>query len=437
MAQSYRDRQRAGIALFPPDAKQAVIGGYVNFTTLSRDYQVALVNVRQTELLQDVQAREGGTISDVGGRFALLSPRDAYITPLSNETLATVYPANRQALARWVRQVTATGGTPGGLSPFLADSADAWAERAEVVVAVDLADAFDPGLVRAGLDGSLALSGKSVNRDFLAKLIASAKGLVFAAEAGEGVAGTLRVEFGADPQPFRDVLPGLFFEMLDTQGMALAGVSSWPVVFTESSMTLAGPLATPDLRRVLSLFQFPGHHEAEPAAGRPPAAGVAATPDQTKRYLAAVDNVLAGVKPPKDQKDYVKTARWTEKAAEQIEHLSGVGVDPLAVDAGLDAARKLRAIAGSLRGVPADIHVAESGSYYYVSGGYPGWAGWGRARVPFVGGRSVSTNYPQVQQQIAQTVANDDKRRQDLWSQLTSAMIDARRKLGEKYGAGF
>lgn len=440
----YWDRYRAGVTLLPPDAKLAVIASHINFNTLTRDFQVALVKVRQTEPIRDIQSREGGTISEIAGRFVLLSLRNAYITPLNVETLATVYPANRQSMARWLKDLSAKTRQSSTLSPVLLQAAKDWGERADVVLAVDLSDAIDPGAVRAGIDNALSLSGKSVNRDGLTKVLASARSLVFAATIGYDIRATIKVSFELDPRPFRDSLHSLFLELLDTQGLQIPGLSTWPAVFDESSMTLTGTVQTEDLQMLISLFQFPSHHEGEPPEARPtsgsdPGSGTISA-EQTRRYVKAVDNILVKVKMPPPAQNLTEANRYTQAAlaieasAEQIDHLSRANVDPIAIEAAQESAKRLRAIASSLKGVPVDLNVINSGSYYYVSGGFPGWIGWGRRAFPFVAGRSVNTNIPQANERMMRVIADDQKNRDNLMGEIQSTMNEAKQKLAEKYG---
>ena len=53
----------------------------------------------------------------------VLSPRNVYFAPLPNRVLAAVYPADRQATARWVRHTLAPQGTT-ALAPYLKQPGD-------------------------------------------------------------------------------------------------------------------------------------------------------------------------------------------------------------------------------------------------------------------------------------------------------------------------
>jgi hypothetical protein len=76
--------------------------------------------------------------------------------------------------------------------------------------------------------------------------------------------------------------------------------------------------------------------------------------------------------------------------------------------------------------------------YYYSRpsvGVMPGgWWGW----QPFIfGPTQVDTNIPEIQTKMAQVVAQDQKQRLEAWSQIERSMMDARRKLSEKYKVNF
>src|SRR5205085_8131893 len=141
------------------------------------------------------------------------------------------------------------------------------------------------------------------------------------------------------PNLFKATLHDLLVELIDEQGIAVPGFDKWDTAYTDTSMTMSGRLTTADLRRILSLFAFPG------AAGEDdPKAGNEVSVPATQRYLAAVQSILDDVRKMKDSADYAKTATWHEKAADQIDQLSRRAVDPVAAAAAFESSRRLRAI---------------------------------------------------------------------------------------------
>jgi hypothetical protein len=428
-AEKGRAGNRGGLGFVPADAEQVVIASEINLTTMVRDFQVGLVKVRNTPSPREILTREGGTLDEIADRGVALSSRGVYFTTLSASELAAVYPPDRQYTARWLKAALASKTVP--LSGYLLRAVEK-AGGNTVTIALDLEDVVDKTMLKAALAVSPTIvKHKIADVSVLVNVMSTVKGLTFAAKVGETITGTIVIEFRADPTRFRKTLPDLILELLDGQGVWIAGMDKWEVTFTETSMTLSGPLATADLKQVISLFAFP--HVGEPTE---PGVKLGETSiPATKRYVAAVDAVLTDVSRLKDDPNYVKTATWHEKAAAQLENLSRHGVDPLAKDAADQVARRLRAIASSLRGVPIDMKALDSQQYYYatpvVAPG--GWWGW----RPYVTSANIETNIPQIQAEMARVVADDEKRRLEAWSQINRVMVDAKRTLVDKYKTEF
>jgi len=423
---------RGGLGFVPPDAEVVVIAGEVNLTTLVRDFQVGLVKVRNTPTMGELASREGGTADEIAGRLAVLSPRDVYFTTLSGQELAAIYPADRQYPARYLKAALAATAPP--LSPYL-KKAVANADGNTLTIALDLEDVVDRTIVKLSLPSSPSVvKVKTVDVNLLSTLLATAKGLTVAVKVTNTINASITIEFGNDPSIFKKTLPDLFRELIEGQGIAIQGFESWQPTFTEKTMTLTGPLTSVDLKRIVSLFAFPQPAgEADPAMkGNEPNAAM------TKRYITAVETILADIKSTRDSKNYNKTATWHDNAAGQIEQLSKRGVDPVAVDAAFQSAKRLRAIGSSLRGVPIDLEALANQQYYSSRpsiGVMPGgWWGW----QPFIfGPTQVDTNIPKIQSEMAKVVAKDQKQRLEAWSQIERTIIDARRKLSEQYKVDF
>jgi hypothetical protein len=430
-ALQHQQKYRSGLGFVPADASMVVIASDVNLSVLTRGHQVALVKVRNTPTIPELAAREGGTSDTITGQSVVLSPRDVYYAPLPGGVLAGVFPADRQATARWLRHTQSAKGP--ALSPYLQKAADA-AGDAAVVIAVDLGDVVTPSILKYGLSNSpVVAKRKGLNVDVLVRVVSSVRGLTLAVKITDTVTGTIRVEFGQDPTLFRNTMKDLFLELVDDMGAAIPGLETWEATFDATSMTLSGGLTTPDLQRILSLFAFPGAAGEDDAKAAKDEVSVGAT----QRYVAAVTAILDNIKKAKDSPQYEKTATWHDKAAAQLEQLNRRGVDPLAVEAALESAKRLHAIAASMRGVPIDMEALARKGYYYnhTSIGWSvGW--WGGVRPVYMPG-PVETNYPQIMAEQAKVIAADKQRRSDAWSQIDSLLLRARDELTTKYKAKF
>ena len=430
-AAEYYARYKSGVGFLPPDGRAVAIASQVNLTSMTRDHQIGLVRVTGFPTTEFLVKREGGTADRILDRGVVLSPRDVYITTLDGPTVATVYPADRQATARWLKHATAAKGAD--LSPYLKGVAGAAGENA-VTVGVDLADSVDPTLLKIGLGASpVVVRHKVADVGRLARFVASARGLTFSAKIADTVTATVRVDFQYETLAHRTVLKDLFLELLGDQGVAIDGMEAWEAKFGDTSMTLTGRLTTAELRRVMSLFAFPGAggDQSKPA-------GSEVTAGATRRYWAAVNTILGDLGRKKDSPDFNKTATWQDKAAAQLAQLNRMGVDPIAVEAADQAARRVRAIAATLRGVPVDLDAIGQKAYYYSTPNYGvGFSWWGLRPSLYVGPSHVTNNYAQVRAEQAQAVAAGEKKRIALSGQIDEIVSDARQKLNDKYKGGF
>jgi hypothetical protein len=431
-ADDLQKKYRSGVGAVPANAELVVVAAEVNLTAMTRDHQIALMRLGNSVSIPDLVTREGGTRDDLADQPVVVSPRNVYFAPMPRLMLAAVYPADRQATARWVRHTRAPGGP--ALTPYLKQAADG-AGDAAVVVAADLADVLSPAVVRYGLSVSPVIARQKVgNLDLLARVVASVRGLTLTATVKDSIAATVRVDFALDPSTFKGVLKDLFLELVEEQGVAIAGMEKWEAKFDEKSMTLSGPLLTDDLRRIGSLFAFPSAHGPD----APEVAKDQPSLPMTQRYMAAVDAILTDISKAKDSPNYDKTATWHDKAAAQLENLSRRGVDPIAVEGALESARRLRAIAGSLRGVPIDLNALASKPQYELGGLMVGGGGWGWGRGIFGHwGIGIQSNVSEIQDRMSKVIANDEKKRSEAWSQINQAMGEAKRKLAEKYKTEF
>ena len=427
---AYAARFKAGMNTVPPDAQRIAIACATNMHTMRREWQLVLTQVRQVANAREIAARESGKLDEIAGRFAVLSPRDVYFTTISEQQSAAWYPANRQLLSHWLRNVPEWQKRPEPvLSAQLKSAVGAMDKTEPILIAFDLTDAFDMESIRAALDDSPVVAAANPNRAGLAKTLASLRGVSLAIAMTDALTGTIRVDFGLDPSLYKGVMKNLFLEALEDEGAAIGDLTDWTATFTNTSMMLKGKLDPAIMAHLLALFEFPS--ESEPAEAAPPMDIAKTNAELTKKYFRAVIDIIEEVRRSKTRKDYLKTATWHETYAHKIEHLSTRFVDPEATKFGLATAERLRAIAASQRGVPLDADRIAAGAFTYTYRN-PYWRGWaGR------GPTAVLSNAPAKRGEIAKVIADDEKNRQQIWSQIEKSIAEARVNLTAKYGNGF
>lgn len=427
-------RYKSGMGFVPPDAKSLVISSQVNLTNLTRDHQIGLVRVSTLPSTKGLAEREGGTTDSIADHGVVLSPRNTYLTTVAGPAIGVVYPADRQAMARWLKYAKGPKGHD-EISPYLKKAADAAGDNV-LTIAVDLSDSVDATIMKMGLSVSpIIINQKVADLDRLSRFIATVKGLTFSAKVGESITGSVTLDFGADIMIHKKTTRDLFLELLEDQGVAIPGMETWKAEYGATSMTLSGPLTSADLKHIFSLFSFPGMgspDDPKTVAGQP-------SGPTTQRYLKAVDAILGDLGGKKDNPDYAKTATWRDKAATQIEQLSRNGVDPIAQDAAFAVAKRIRAIAATIRGVPVDLKEIDSKAYYYSSSNVSvGFGWWGRPSLIYnPGGGGVNTNYPQIAEERAKAIAASENKRLEISGQINDLMIDSKKKLTDKYNMPF
>lgn len=422
-ADKTKQRYRSAGGVMAPGSERVLIAGQAHLADARWDWQAAVVDGPDAPDVPELIRRERGELDGAAGRSFVLSPRGAYFVPMGPSRLVVFHPADRQALARWLRHSQAAGKQPApAVSPYLAEAAGQ-AARLPLVIAMDLTDAVDPNVARRGLAGLVSLANKKVDHPSFARALAGVRGLTFTAEFGEHIEATLRVDFSPGIGEYRSVLKAVFLEILESAGAAIPELADWKGTYPDSSMVLSGPLSPASLTQIVGLFAFP---QAESAAPLDAQAGP--TKAATKRYFETVNEIVEGVRSLKQDRRYDKMALWHETAAKKIEQLNPRGVDPDALAYGSDVAQRLRAIAGSLRGVPIDLDKLKSEGYFYATQYTSGWGWWRWQSAP-----DVRTNLPQVQAKMAKVVTDDEKARQQLWGEISERGSKTRAALSRKY----
>jgi hypothetical protein len=414
------ERYRSGLGIVPPGAKRVLVAGDVGLGAGAWAWKAAVIQGADLPPLASIAEREQSEVTDATGVPVVLSPRGVYFAAPADGELAVFQPATRQALARWTAHVRDPGPGP---SKYLAAAAK-HAEKSHVVLALDLAHAVDPTAARDEAAALFCVVQKKVDAAAFGKFLAEAKGIRFTATAGADVRATLHFDFASNPLKYEKLLRDAILEILDNEGASLPELAKWESSYGDTSFSLSGVLSPESLERILGLLSFP-HAAAASAAAEP-------TGPATRRYFDAVNAVVDDLKKLAKEPNYERTALWHETAARKIEALNPRGVDPAALAYARDIANRLRAIAGSLRGVPIDLVQLEKGAYA-ITWGAPnrGWFG-----MPRVGGPEnigFQTNIPQVRADQNKVVAADMKKRDEIWSQIAEMMSRARSSLAGKY----
>ena len=87
----------------PPEADKVVVAAQVDPPRdFERSWEVAMIGLKESLPMRLVARAEGGYPDTINGKPAAWVPSDAYFVEVDQNTMGLMFPANRQAISRWV-----------------------------------------------------------------------------------------------------------------------------------------------------------------------------------------------------------------------------------------------------------------------------------------------------------------------------------------------
>jgi hypothetical protein len=421
----------AGAIPLNPQVAKAVIVKEIDPHAAARGEAFAVLATRRPVDLDSLVRTTRGEAGTAGGEPVVVSPRGSVLVPLGAEVLGVAWTDNRQEVGRWVRAAKAATASP--LGKFLNVSTYNSA-RHHILIALDTEDLFDARDAAVAVGKSKALEGNKAAAAGVEGFLASLRGVALTIEVtADGLAAVARFDSAplkkADPQAFK----AFVVELLAHNGALLEDLPAAEATAAEGSVTLKFKLSDPELAHLMGLF-VPPVPNLSPADVRPVAPG-GVSAEATRKYVRAVNRVLDDLRKRTGKgTDYQKMATWQDSAANRIETVSVLNVDPQAVGYGAGTAARLRAVADSLRGVP--VRVANLQGQMYAWGYRPGGAYFtprGRLRYGFGWGAVGGTNAGDIALKQSEVVQKDAENRAALWAEIESQRALVRREMAEKH----
>ena len=420
---------------------RAVLAADLDLTEFIPTWETVLVKTNIEPVLAEIAQRQNGRIEQLGSMQAVWLPSNGYLVPFTSRFIGMRYPADRQFVASWANHPALADAN--ALSPYLKEAAS-YPENVgtEIIMALDLENAVDPGAVRQNLNTSKAAKSANVNLDQLAHVLASIRGVTLGIRVTTNVTGSLRIDFNEDVTLLESYGKALILEKLGDFGASLDEIYEWDLRVSKNTLFLSGTLTAPGLRRVLTLVDPPTPKlSASDAPGS--ASSADATAQKTYEYYKALETLVNDVKNP-DPKRYVGTgeiAIWMDRYAKKIDRMPILGVDEQLVNFAATISQALRDMGVQYRGVGIEASKMSNNprvewNYSGRGGSYSG-VGWGGYRG---GAWEVATPEKQLPAStIAKRVgrANVSGNRSDLWRQIDNDMASARRELTKRYQMEF
>jgi hypothetical protein len=419
----------AGLIATPPGTRRLLIAAQVDYETWQPTSELSLLDLSRDVSMASIARQTKGTPDTVANLSALVLPQDVYIVELGRRRLAALAPANRQAVARWLRE--SLHRSEPALSPYLTAAVQA-AAKIDIVQALDMTDAVPPDVIRAALNLSNVV-GKAkpkVDIEKVSPLLASLKGVLFEVVFKDEPHARFLIDFDQDAAPLSAIGKPLLLEVLNENGARIADFDDWTPKVEGNRFSLTGTLSPEGLRRVLSLIDAPiaavaspGDEKDEPAAKTSPAAYA------SHAYFKSVTSMLDDLgKEAKTSVTLGQNAAWIDGWARKIERLPMLNVDPDMLDYGGYVAAQLRATSRAIKGIGINTGARTAQTY---GGGYSGRYG---SYGGYSGYRGANSQRLAVQ---AEERAAGATSALGTFSQIEGATTDIRRKMTERYKIEF
>ena len=345
----------SGLCAIPPFTDRMVLAAEIDYEHMQPRWELAVADLADSRTAAMIARTSKGVLDPIGNLPAVAIRDDSYVVELDAKRLGAMAPANRQAVARWLREIQSR--TSPALSAYLKGSLVA-SDTSQIVIAFDLEEAVPPEVIRAKLAASESLAAKKVDIEAAAKALASVRGLALEVAVSDVASGRLRVHFGGDATPLAPVAHPLLLEILGDLGARIADVESWKVTTEPQRITFNGPLTTAGMRRVLALVDSPTSailtSEKQP---RPQTSQGSAKAFASQQYFRSLMSVLDDLRAEgKTLKTIGQNGMWFDKWARRIDRMPIRNVDPELLDFGRAVSTALRSMAGDIRGI--GIHSA-------------------------------------------------------------------------------
>lgn len=424
--------------------------------------------------MQKVVEKTKGRLDRMLNKRLIIGDQDRLIVEWDPNTLGAIHPASRQHMARWIQESKEASNTKG--STYIQEAVDKMS--GQVMIAIDLSNAPETARLRDRLKQSPIFQEDKDAIDSVVRVIESIRGIRLAINVNRVSQATLTVDFGINVgQHPAKYLKSVLIQVLAGLGAQIDEIVNAPARVEGKSMIMNFEMPDEVLREVLSMFHWGNNVATEAGDSQVPSSGNTAENSNPKnsealmvlnsqRYFQSVNRMVDDIKRKyKNADSYNQSAAWHDSYARRIEQLSIANVDPAMASYGAKAAQTLRALAGSLRGVPLDVGVLNASKKYEVNyypggygypgsiyGGYSGYGGGYGGYRPYggyglFGGGMVSaytpgqyrvdSNQVEVQTKQAEAIAKDAEKRDNVWQQLLDDRQKVRQEMQQKYNKDF
>jgi hypothetical protein len=445
----------AGVVRLPADTQQYVLAAEIDFEYMQPVWQVgALTSKNKRDMVYLAKTRDGKQ-DTINGLSAVLMPNANYLVQFEPTIYASLVPGSRQAVARWIAEAKSKEVK---LSPYLQEAISYSRDAGtEIIMAMDLSFVLTAEVIGEKLKASPVLSKADIDPVDATKILASLRGAMLGVTLGEKPYGSIKVDFGEDVAPLKDVAVEFLDEVLEDQGAMIDDFRAWKAKTKEKQITLSGTLSSEGMRQIFSLIDAPVANAVTPETESTDTQQSASDQDSvavaSQKYFKSVTQYFRDLRHKEPQR-IAQYGIWFDKYARKIDQLPMVNVDQEMLDYGAYVSQQFRNAGAAIKGIGVRSRVRQvegvnaagnpapgvvgggyyNGAFYHGDYAYRGYSGYQRANWVQEGLRQQQRVRTQVK---VQEKAAGTSAARAIMQDLENETAKVRRKMVEKYNVEF
>jgi hypothetical protein len=347
--------------MIPPGASRVLMAAEVRTDSMEPYWELSLIEMNKLPDMKQLAQAERGHVDRIWDKDSVFSPNNAYFVAMDPKTLASITPANRAAIAKWLRAPTTQPSRAGVSSDYLQKVLAGLNDQTHIVMAMDLEGAFGVPRIRRWLDDNDIKGIDPKMLDEAARILGTMNGITLNVAINADARGRAIVDFDRDATMLAPAAKQIMAGVLDAAGMHLDDLDQWNFAAVGKQVTMDGPLSTAALRKLLSIVQSPlpaATVAAAPGAGAGADTNPADPAAASQRYYKAICTMLDNFRPGSSASE---SATWARATSKRIEQLPILNVDPQLVQWGALVTTKLKQAGAAMAVTQTQVNARVAG----------------------------------------------------------------------------
>src|SRR4051812_26998016 len=203
--------------MIPPGASRLIMAADVKTSSMDSNWEMSLIEMDRVPTAAELANAEGGHVDRIWDKDGAYSPINAYFVPIEPRILASISPAERSLIARWVRTPVKPEGNV--TSEYIKSVIAGLGETTDMVMALDLEGAFGLPQIRKFLDDQDIKEIPDNRLDATTQVLGSMQGIKLEVNVDEAIAGRASVQFDRDATVLRTCAKPVMLAVLKRAGM--------------------------------------------------------------------------------------------------------------------------------------------------------------------------------------------------------------------------